>query len=124
MWPDHAGNVDEFIKKQPKTTIVSSKKAFNMMKYFFHNEYESNRVVVKEGSTFNLGKQIFTFVEAPMVHWPEVIVTYDSWTKTLFPADGFGKFGGNSHDEDWDDESRRYFIGIVGKYGSHAQKLL
>jgi len=113
MEPDHAANVDEFVKKYPKATIVSSKKAFNMMKY-----------LVKEGDTLNLGKHTFTFVEAPMVHWPEVIVTYDSLTKTLFSADGFGKFGSNNHDEDWDDESRRYFIGIVGKYGSHVQKLL
>ena len=124
MEPDHAANVDEFIKKYPKTTVVSSKKAFNMMKNFFHTQYESNRIVVKEGSTLNLGKHTFTFVEAPMVHWPEVIVTYDSFSKTLFSADGFGKFGSNNFDEDWDDESRRYFIGIVGKYGSNVQKLL
>ena len=124
MEPDHAGNVDEFIKKYPKTTVVSSQKAFKMMENFFHNKYESNRLIVKEGSTLNLGKHTFTFVEAPMVHWPEVIVTYESLTKTLFSADGFGKFGSNNHDEDWDDESRRYFIGIVGKYGSHVQKLL
>ena len=124
MEPDHAANIDEFIKKYPKTTVVSSKKAFNMMKNFFKTEYESNRLVVKEGSTLNLGQHLFTFVEAPMVHWPEVIVTYESLSKTLFSADGFGKFGSNNHDEDWDDESRRYFIGIVGKYGSHVQKLL
>ena len=124
MEPDHAGNVDEFIKKYPKTTVVSSQKAFKMMENFFHNQYESNRLIVKEGSTLNLGKHTFTFVEAPMVHWPEVIVTYESLTKTLFSADGFGKFGSNNHDEDWDNESRRYFIGIVGKYGSHVQKLL
>ena len=124
MEPDHAANVDEFIKKYPKTTVVSSQKAFNMMKHFFQNQYENNRIVVKEGSTLNLGKHTFTFVEAPMVHWPEVIVTYESLSKTLFSADGFGKFGSNNHDEDWDDESRRYFIGIVGKYGSHVQKLL
>ena len=124
MEPDHAANIDEFIKKYPKTTVVSSKKAFNMMKNFFKTEYESNRLVVKEGSTLSLGQHLFTFVEAPMVHWPEVIVTYDSLSKTLFSADGFGKFGSNNHDEDWDDESRRYFIGIVGKYGSNVQKLL
>ena len=124
MEPDHAANIDEFVKKYPKTTVVSSQKAFNMMQNFFHNKYESNRLIVKEGSTLNLGKHTFTFVEAPMVHWPEVIVTYESLTKTLFSADGFGKFGSNNHEEDWDDESRRYFIGIVGKYGSHVQKLL
>ena len=124
MEPDHAANVDEFIKKYPKATVVSSKKAFKMMHHFFKNEYESNRIVVKEGSTLNLGKHTFTFVEAPMVHWPEVIVTYESLSKTLFSADGFGKFGSNNYDEPWDDESRRYFIGIVGKYGGHVQKLL
>ena len=124
MEPDHAANVDEFIKKYPKATVVSSQKAFNMMKNFFHNEYESNRIVIKEGSTLNLVNHTFNFVEAPMVHWPEVIVTYDSLTKTLFSADGFGKFGSNNHEEEWDDESRRYFIGIVGKYVSHFQKLL
>ena len=124
MEPDHAANVDEFVKKYPKTTIVSSQKAFNMMKNFFHNEYDTNRIIVKEGSTLNLGKHLFTFVEAPMVHWPEVIVTYESLSKTLFSADGFGKFGSNNHEENWDDESRRYFIGIVGKYGSHVQRLL
>ena len=124
MEPDHAANIDEFYKKYPKTTIVSSSKAFHMMNNFFHNEYKTNRIIVKEGSTLNLGKHTFTFVEAPMVHWPEVIVTYESLSKTLFTADGFGKFGSNNYDEDWDDESRRYFIGIVGKYGSHVQKLL
>ena len=107
-----------------KNIVVSSQKAFNMMNNFFHSTYESNRLIVKEGSTLNLGKHTFTFVEAPMVHWPEVIVTYESLTKTLFSADGFGKFGSNNYEEDWDDESRRYFIGIVGKYGNHVQKLL
>ena len=124
MEPDHAANIDEFIKKYPKTIVVSSQKAFNMMNNFFHSTYETNRLIVKEGSTLNLGKHTFTFVEAPMVHWPEVIVTYESLTKTLFSADGFGKFGSNNYEEDWDDESRRYFIGIVGKYGNHVQKLL
>ena len=124
MEPDHAANIDEFIKKYPKTIVVSSQKAFNMMNNFFHSTYESNRLIVKEGSTLNLGKHTLTFVEAPMVHWPEVIVTYESLTKTLFSADGFGKFGSNNYEEDWDDESRRYFIGIVGKYGNHVQKLL
>ena len=124
MEPDHAANIDEFIKKYPKTIVVSSQKAFNMINNFFHSTYESNRLIVKAGSTLNLGKHTFTFVEAPMVHWPEVIVTYESLTKTLFSADGFGKFGSNNYEEDWDDESRRYFIGIVGKYGNHVQKLL
>ena len=89
MEPDHSANVDEFIKKYPKATIVSSQKSFNMMKNYFHNEYESNRIVVKDVSVLNLGHHTFTFVEAPMVHWPEVIMTYDSLTKTLFSADGF-----------------------------------
>ena len=124
MEPDHSASVDEFFKKYPKTTIVSSQKSFNMMKNYFHNEYESNRIVVKDGSVLNLGKHTLTFIEAPMVHWPEVIMTYDSFTKTLFSADAFGKFGSNNFDEDWDDESRRYFIGTTGKYGSHVQKLL
>ena len=124
MEPDHSACVDEFIKKYPEAIIVSSKKAFAMMKNFFHNEYESHRIVVKEGDTLKMGKHTFAFVEAPMVHWPEVIVTYEVSSKTLFSADGFGKFGSNSFDEDWDDESRRYFIGIVGKYGKHVQNLL
>ena len=124
MEPDHSACVDEFIKKYPEAIIVSSKKAFAMMNNFFHNEYESHRIVVKEGDTLKMGKHTFAFVEAPMVHWPEVIVTYEVSSKTLFSADGFGKFGSNSFDEDWDDESRRYFIGIVGKYGKHVQNLL
>ena len=124
MEPDHSANVDEFIKKYPKTTVVSSQKSFNMMKNYFHNEYESNRIVVKDGSVLNLGKHTFTFIEAPMVHWPEVIMTYESLSKTLFSADAFGKFGSNNHDEPWDDEARRYLIGTTGKYGSNVQKLL
>ena len=124
MEPDHSSYIVDFMKKYPKTTLVSSQKSFNMMKNYYHNEYESNRIVVKDGSTINLGKRTFTFIEAPMVHWPEVIVTYDSLTKTLFSSDGFGKFGSNNFDENWDDEARRYFINIVGKYGSNVQKLL
>ena len=116
MEPDHSACIDEFVKLYPDVTVVSSKKAFVMMNNFFHNEYKTHRIVVKEGDSLKMGKHTFTFVEAPMVHWPEVIVTYESLSKTLFSADGFGKFGSNSFDEDWDDESRRYFIGIVGKY--------
>ena len=124
MEPDHSAYIVEFIKKYPKTTLVASQKSFNMMKNYYHNEYESNRIIVKDGSTINLGKRTFTFIEAPMVHWPEVIVTYDSLSKTLFSSDGFGKFGSNNFDENWEDEARRYFINIVGKYGSNVQKLL
>ena len=124
MEPDHSACIDEFIKKYPEVTVVSSKKAFAMMKNFFHNEYKTHRIVVKEGDSLKMGKHTFTFVEAPMVHWPEVIVTYESYSKALFSADGFGKFGSNSFDEEWDDESRRYFIGIVGKYGKQVQNLL
>ena len=124
MEPDHSAYIVEFIKKYPKTILVSSQKSFNMMKNYYHNEYESNRIIVKDGSTINLGKRTFTFIEAPMVHWPEVIVTYDCSTKTLFSSDAFGKFGSNNFDETWEDEARRYFINIVGKYGPNVQKLL
>lgn len=124
MEPDHAANVDEFMKVYPKTTVVSSKQAFVMMKNFFGTDYSSNRKIVKEGDTLNTGKHTFAFVEAPMVHWPEVIVSYDVASKTLFSADGFGKFGALDVDEPWDDEARRYFIGIVGKYGKQTQALL
>ena len=124
MEPDHAANVNEFIKAFPDTTVVSSSKAFNMMKNFFGTDYSSNRKVVKEGEKLNIGKHTFVFVEAPMVHWPEVIVSYDTLSKTLFSADGFGKFGALDIEEPWDDEARRYFIGIVGKYGKQTQNLL
>ena len=124
MEPDHSACIDEFVKKYPEVTVVSSKKAFAMMVNYFHNDYKNNRIVVKEGDTLKMGKHTFAFVEAPMVHWPEVIVTYETYSKTLFSADGFGKFGSNSFDEDWDNESRRYFIGIVGKYGNQVQNLL
>ena len=124
MEPDHSAYIVDFIKKYPKTILVSSQKSFNMMKNYYHNEYESNRIIVKDGFTINLGKRTFTFIEAPMVHWPEVIVTYDCSTKTLFSSDAFGKFGSNNFDETWEDEARRYFINIVGKYGPNVQKLL
>ena len=122
--PDHAANIANFMNAFPKATIVSSKKAFGMMKNFFGTEYEDRRVVVGEGDTLTLGKHTLAFVAAPMVHWPEVIVTYDVAEKVLFSADGFGKFGALDVDEPWDDESRRYFIGIVGKYGAQVQALL
>ena len=124
MEPDHAANIANFMKVYPETTVVSSAKAFAMMQNFFGSDYADRRVVVGEGSTLTLGKHTLTFVTAPMVHWPEVIVTYDSTDKVLFSADGFGKFGALDADEPWDDEARRYYIGIVGKYGPQVQALL
>ena len=124
MEPDHAANVGNFMKLYPETTIVSSAKAFNMMGPFFGTCYEDRRIVVGEGDTLSLGKHTLAFVAAPMVHWPEVIVTYDVLDKVLFSADGFGKFGALAVDEPWDDEARRYYIGIVGKYGAQVQALL
>ena len=124
MEPDHAANIANFMKVYPETTVVSSAKAFAMMQNFFGTDYADRRVVVGEGSTLTLGKHTLTFVTAPMVHWPEVIVTYDSTDKVLFSADGFGKFGALDADESWDDEARRYYISIVGKYGPQVQALL
>ena len=124
MEPDHSANIDVFMKTYPTTTIVSSEKAFKMMKNFFGKEYEERRIVVGEGSTLPLGKHVLTFVTAPMVHWPEVIVTYDAYDKVLFSADGFGKFGALDVEEDWACEARRYYFGIVGKYGAQVQALL
>ena len=124
MEPDHAGSIDDFMKAYPDIKIVSSAKAFTMMGQFFGSEYEERRIVVGEGDTLTLGKHTLTFVTAPMVHWPEVIVTYDSCDKVLFSADGFGKFGALDVDEEWDCEARRYYIGIVGKYGAQVQRLL
>ncbi|MBR5473034.1 MAG: flavin reductase [Clostridia bacterium] len=124
MEPDHSANIVNFIKRYPSATIVSSQKAFNMMKQFFGTDFTDNRMVVGEGDTINLGNHNLTFVTAPMVHWPEVIVTYDSTDKVLFSADGFGKFGTPDTDEDWACEARRYYIGIVGKYGAQVQTLL
>lgn len=124
MEPDHAGSIADFMKAYPDTTVVSSAKAFTMMKHFFGEEYENRRIEVGEGDTLELGKHTLTFVTAPMVHWPEVIVTYDSYDKVLFSADGFGKFGALDVEEEWDCEARRYYIGIVGKYGAQVQRLL
>ncbi len=124
MEPDHSANIVNFIKRYPTATIVSSQKAFNMMKQFFGTDFTDNRLIVGEGDTLTLGKHNLTFVTAPMVHWPEVIVTYDSTDKVLFSADGFGKFGTPDTDEDWACEARRYYIGIVGKYGAQVQALL
>ena len=124
MEPDHAANVGNFMKFYPQTTIVSSAKAFNMMTAFFGTDYADRRIVVGEGDSLSLGKHTLAFVAAPMVHWPEVIVTYDVLDKVLFSADGFGKFGALDVEEPWDDEARRYYIGIVGKYGAQVQALL
>lgn len=124
MEPDHSANIAIFKKTYPDTTVVSSAKAFAMMKNFFGNDFADNRIVVSEGDTMSLGKHVLTFVTAPMVHWPEVIVTYDSYDKVLFSADGFGKFGALDVDEPWACEARRYYIGIVGKYGAQVQELL
>ena len=124
MEPDHSANIDVFMKEFPEATVVSSAKAFTMMKQFFGTDYADRRIVVGEGDTLSLGKHTLTFVTAPMVHWPEVIVTYDSYDKVLFSADGFGKFGALDVEEDWACEARRYYIGIVGKYGMQTQKLL
>ena len=124
MEPDHAANVDRFLELYPEAVVVASAKAFAMMKGFFGTDYASRRMVVSEGDTLCLGVHTLTFVTAPMVHWPEVIVTYDSHDKVLFSADGFGKFGALDVSEPWDDEARRYYIGIVGKYGAQVQALL
>ena len=124
MEPDHSANIMNFVKAYPKATLVSSTKAFAMMQNFFGTDFTDNRLVVGEGDTLSLGKHTLTFVTAPMVHWPEVIVTYDSTDKVLFSADGFGKFGVPETNEPWADEARRYFIGIVGKYGAQVQSLL
>ena len=124
MEPDHSANIMNFLKVYPEATVVSSAKAFTMMKQFFGDDFEGRRIVVGEGDTLTLGKHTLAFVAAPMVHWPEVIVTYDTCDKVLFSADGFGKFGALDISEDWADEARRYYIGIVGKYGPQVQALL
>ena len=124
MEPDHAANVANFLKVYPETTIVANAKTFTMIQNFFGLDLEGQKLEVTNGGTLNLGNHNLTFVFAPMVHWPEVMVTYDSTDKVLFSADGFGKFGALDVEEDWDDEARRYFIGIVGKYGPQVQKLL
>lgn len=124
MEPDHAGSIDAFAQAYPTTKIVSSAKAFVMMQQFFGTDYADRRVVVKEGDTLPLGHHTLHFVTAPMVHWPEVIMTYDDADKVLFSADAFGKFGALDVDEEWLPEARRYFIGIVGKYGVQVQAVL
>lgn len=124
MEPDHSANIHNFVSAYPDAKIVASGKAFDMMKNFFGTDYADNRIVVKEGDTLSLGNRTLTFVTAPMVHWPEVIVTYDDLDKVLFSADAFGKFGALDVEEDWACEARRYYFGIVGKFGAQAQALL
>ena len=124
MEPDHSANIANFMRLNKETTVVASDKAFKMMKQFFGTDYEDRRIVIKEGDTLSLGRHNLAFVAAPMVHWPEVMVTYDTTDKVLFSADGFGKFGALDAEEDWACEARRYFIGIVGKYGAQVQSLL
>ena len=124
MEPDHSANIAVFLQEYPGAVVVSSSRAFTMMKGYFGNDYADRRIVVGEGDTLSLGKHTLTFVTAPMVHWPEVIVTYDSYDKVLFSADGFGKFGALDVEEDWACEARRYYIGIVGKYGAQTHALL
>ena len=126
MEPDHSANIAAFLAAYPAAVVVASAQAFAMMKNFFGTDYAARRIVVKEGDKLETGRHVFTFVAAPMVHWPEVMVTYDAADKVLFSADGFGKFGANDvvDPEGWDCEARRYYIGIVGKYGVQVQSLL
>lgn len=124
MEPDHAGSIQKICTKYPQMQIVSNAKVFGMMPQFFDFDLTGRTITVKEGDTLSLGSHTLTFVMAPMVHWPEVMVTYETSEKILFSADGFGKFGALSVEEDWTDEARRYFINIVGKYGAQVQNLL
>lgn len=124
MEPDHSANISAFLQAFPDTVIVSSAPAFNMMKQFFGTDYADRRLIVKEGDTLSLGLHTLQFIGAPMVHWPEVIMTYDQQDKVLFSADGFGKFGALDVEEDWACEARRYYFGIVGKFGMQVQNLL
>ncbi|MBR4309325.1 MAG: FprA family A-type flavoprotein [Oscillospiraceae bacterium] len=124
MEPDHAGNIARFTEVYPEATIVSNTKAFAMMEQFFPGQLKAERVIVDNGTTLSLGAHSLIFVTAPMVHWPEVMVSYDPTDKVLFSADAFGKFGALDAEEPWDDEARRYYIGIVGKYGVQAMALL
>lgn len=124
MEPDHSANIKAFAETYPSAKIAASAKAFTMMKQFFGTDFSDRQIIVKEGDTLSLGKHELSFIAAPMVHWPEVIVTYDSYDKVLFSADGFGKFGALDAEEDWACEARRYYIGIVGKFGVQVQNLL
>ncbi|MBQ3547907.1 MAG: FprA family A-type flavoprotein [Clostridia bacterium] len=124
MEPDHSGSIKAFCEKYPKTIVVANQKAFNMVKNFFGTDLSDRQIAVGENDTLNLGKHTLTFITAPMVHWPEVTMTYDSFDKVLFSADAFGKFGAFDYDEDWLNEARRYYIGIVGKYGVQVNAVL
>lgn len=124
MEPDHSANIDSFMEKYPDAIIVSSIGAFNMMKNLFGKDYNLRRIVVKEGDTLSLGRHTLTFIAAPLVHWPEVIFSYDSYDKILFSADGFGKFGSSMDESDWLNEARRYYFGIVGKFGQNVTNVL
>lgn len=124
MEPDHSAGITAFMNAYPSATILASAPAFNMMKQFFGTDFADRRIIIKEGDTLSLGAHTLNFVSAPMVHWPEVMVTYDSLDKVLFSADGFGKFGALDAEEDWACEARRYYFGIVGKYGMQVQNLL
>lgn len=122
--PDHSANVDKFLTTYPNCTVVATAKAFSMMKNFFGKDYLNRRIIVSDNDTLSIGKHIFTFITAPMVHWPEVMLTYDAYAKCLFSADAFGKFGVSETDDDWACEARRYYFGIVGKFGAQVQSLL
>lgn len=124
MEPDHSSSIAEFMKVYPQTVIVSTDKAFAMMQRFFGTDFADTRLVVKEDDTLSLGKHTLNFITAPMVHWPEVMMTYDSFDKVLFSADAFGKFGALDREEDWACEARRYYFGIVGKFGVQVQTVL
>ena len=124
MEPDHSANIAEFVKEYPEVRLVSTAAAFKMMEAFFGTDFKENRIVVTDGSTLTLGRHSLAFLTAPMVHWPEVMMTYDDYDKILFSADAFGKFGTVDACEDWREEARRYYIGIVGKYGKQVQALL
>ena len=124
MEPDHSGNIIKLFNLFPNIKIISSYKSFIMMKNFFENDFINNRIIIKEGDKINLGKHILHFIEAPMIHWPEVIMTYDEYSRTLFSCDAFGKFGANDINEPWEDEARRFYYGILGKYDKQVQNLL
>ena len=124
MEPDHSANIVAFMDAYPNVTLVSSQKAFVMMKNYFGTDFKEKQLVVGDGDTLSLGERVLTFISAPMVHWPEVFVTYDNKDKILFSADGFGKFGALDVQDEWACEARRYYIGIVGKYGVQVQNLL
>ena len=124
MEPDHSASIADFMKKYSNTVIIASAKAFMMMRGFFHKEYETRRKIIAEGDSLFLGQHVLNFIAAPFVHWPEVIMTYDSYAKVLFSADAFGTFGTLDTKQEWVEEARRYYFGIVGKFGVPVQKLL